>query len=256
MKSIAASAARIAAFALVALAGSAAQAQSMKTPATSAFTWTSVYVGVHGGYSSADIDWTSNYPFGNPATRPTAFDSGDAVGGAQVGYMIQRGNWVFGSELSLTSGYDRDIKRGVDLYGGVTAGTMTAKVDYLVMMATRIGYSWANSLAYAKIGTAGASIRTSSDDNFPAPDFLSSSKHFYTGWVFGVGFEQEIMPNLMLGIEYNYVTLDGSSTVGIRGDDGSSIGQYRSNVDLASHSVLARFSYKMDTPALATLLPF
>lgn len=255
MKAIAAFGTQFVACIVLALVGSAAKAQDLKSPPVTVFNWTSVYIGAHAGYGSADLDWRSNYPFGNAANRPTNFDNGDAVGGAQVGYMIQRGNWVLGGELSLTTGFDRDTKRDVDLWSGSAVGTMSARVDYLVMMSTRIGYAWGNMLGYVKIGTAGASVRLSTDDNVPG-DFLSTSKHFYTGWVFGAGVDYEIIPNLLLGVEYNFVTLDGKASTNIVTESGGLIGRYRSRVDLDSHSVLARLSYKMDTPALATLLPF
>jgi opacity protein-like surface antigen len=164
--------------------------------------------------------------------------------------MVQRGNWVFGGELSLSSGFDTDIKRDVDLYFGSGVGAMSARMSYLVMSSTRVGYSWGNVLSYAKVGTAGAVIKLETDDNVPT-DWTSRSRHFYTGWVFGAGVDYQIMPNLLLGIEYNYVTLDGKAWTQISNGD-----NFRSRIDLDSHSVLARLSYKMDAPALATLMPF
>ncbi len=245
---------------VLALGGAAVQAQDLKEAPGALYNWTSVYVGLHGGYASGDIDWRSDYPFGSAANRPTGFDVGAGIWGTQIGYMVQRGNWVFGGELSLSSGFDTDIKRDVDLWGGSNSGTMSARMNYLVMSSSRVGYSWGNVLGYAKIGTAGASIALSTDDNFGAgvgANWLSRSRHFYTGWVLGAGMEYPILPNLMLGVEYNYVTLDGKASADIvQVSNGALIGRYRSHIDLDSHSVLARLNYKMDAPALATLLPF
>ena len=227
------------------------QAQSLEEIPRPLYSWTSVYLGIHGGYGSADLDWKSNYPlYGGTGERPTGFDVGAGIWGTQIGYMVQRGNWVFGGELSLSSGFDTDIKRDVDLYFGSGVGTMSARMSYLVMSSTRVGYSWGNVLGYAKIGAAGAVVALETDDNVP-PDWTSRNRHFYTGWVFGAGVDYQIMPNLLLGIEYNYVTLDGKAWTQI-----SNGGSFRSRIDLDSHSVLARLSYKMEAPALATLMPF
>ncbi len=236
---------------VLSIGGAAVQAQDLKEAPGALYNWTSVYVGVHGGYASGDLDWRSNYPlYGSTTERPTGFDVGAGIWGTQIGYMVQRGNWVFGGELSLSSGFDKDIKQGVDLYGGNDVGTMSARMSYLVMSSTRVGYSWGNVLGYAKVGMAGAMISLKTDDNVPT-DWLSRSRHFYTGWVFGAGFDYQIMPNLLLGVEYNYVTLDGSASTQISNGD-----SFRSRIDLDSHSVLARLNYKMDAPVLATLLPF
>ena len=216
-----------------------------------AVNWTSVYVGLHGGYSSADVDWRSNYPFSSLA-RPTDFDAGSQIWGTQIGYMIQRGNWVFGGELALSGGFDRDVKTGVDLYAGILAGTMSVDVSYMLQSTARLGYAWGNVLGYVKAGTAAARVGLKTDDNVPFPEYLSSSTRLYTGWVLGAGFEYEIVPNLMLGVEYSYVTLDGRVSAAINPVPIS----FRSRIDLESHSILARVNYKMDAPALATLLPF
>lgn len=235
-----------------ALGGATVQAQDLKEAPGTLYNWTSVYVGLHGGYSSADLDWRSNYPYGSAANRPTGFDVGAGIWGTQIGYMVQRGNWVFGGELSLSDGFDTDIKRDVDLWSGMAVGTMSARMSYLVTSSSRVGYSWGNVLGYVKAGTAGAMIALTTDDNVPSPVFTSASRHWYTGWVLGAGMEYQIAPNLMLGVEYNYVTLDGKVSMDIVGASST----YRSRIDLDSHSVLARLNYKMDAPALATLLPF
>ena len=251
MQAIRAFGALFATWGVLALGGATVQARDLKEAPGALYNWTSVYVGVHGGYASGDLDWKSNYPlYGSTAERPSGFDVGSGIWGTQIGYMVQRGNWVFGGELSLSSGFDRDIEQDVDLFGGLNVGTMSARMSYLVMSSSRVGYSWGNVLGYAKVGTAGASITLATDDNVPG-DWVSRSRHFYTGWVIGAGVEYQIMPNLLLGVEYNYVTLDGSASTRINNGD-----SFRSRIDLDSHSVLARLSYKMDAPALATLMPF
>jgi len=236
------------------LAGSPAQAENIKGLPGTVFNWTSVYVGVHGGYSSADLDWRSNYPY-SISDRPTAFDNGDAIGGAQIGYMIQRGRWVFGGEISASGGFDTDTKTGVDLYNGNMVGTMSARLSTLFVSTTRVGYTFGNVLGYVKGGTALGLVTLTTDDNVPG-DWLSRSHHWYSGWVLGAGVDYEIMPNLLLGNEYSYVTIDGKAATRIVTESGGFVDSYRSRVDLDMHSIVARLNYKFDAPVLATLLPF
>lgn len=242
------------AFSALVFGVSVAQAQDLKGSPETVFNWTSVYLGLQGGYGSADLDWKSNYPYASTGL-PTSFDNGNGIWGGQIGYMVQRGNWVFGSEISFLSGFDDDTERDVNLYLGDFSGTMTARVGTLVLSTMRVGYAWGNTLGYVKGGMAMGLVTLSTDDNVPT-DYLSRSRHWYSGWTFGAGVEYQIMPNLLLGVEYNYVTLDGKARTDVVSESGSYEGTFRSRVDLDSHSVMGRLSYKMDAPALATLLPF
>jgi opacity protein-like surface antigen len=123
------------------------------------------------------------------------------------------------------------------------------------MSTTRVGYTFGNVLGYVKGGTALGLVTLATDDNVPG-DWLSRSHHWYSGWVLGAGVEYEIVPNLLFGIEYNYVTIDGKAATRIVDEAGGLIGSFRSRVDLDTHSIVARLNYKIDAPVLATLLPF
>ena len=233
---------------------SVAQAQDLKGDPGTVFNWTSVYLGLQGGYGSADVDWRSNYPYATTGL-PTSFDNGTGLWGAQIGYMVQRGNWVLGSEISFLSGFEEETERDVNLYFGDFSGTMTARLGTLVLSTIRVGYAWGNVLGYVKGGTALGLVTLSTDDNVPG-DYLSRSHHWYSGWTLGAGVEYQIMPNLLVGVEYNYVTVDGKARTDIVTETGVYIDTFRSRVDLDSHSVMGRLSYKMDAPVLGTLLPF
>ena len=207
--------------------------------------WDGLYAGLHGGYGGADLNWTSNYPYPTPATpRPTAFDQSDAIWGGQLGVQLQRGNLVFGVEASLSGGFDRDDKGGVNLWApGV--GVMSARVNSLVLLTGRVGHSWGSTLGYLKAGYAAANIKLTTDDNVPG-DFISSSRQWYDGWVLGAGVEYLAMPNVVLGLEYNYGSVSGSANTSVTTMGGGFINTFRSNVDLDIHTLLARLSLKFD----------
>jgi outer membrane immunogenic protein len=188
------------------------------------------------------VNWRNNYPYGNALNRPGSFDFDSPIYGGQLGIQTQRGNWVFGLETSLSGTTDRERSRGIDLWAGNAVGDMTVRVDWLLMAVGRIGYAWGNTLGYVKGGYAGAEIRLETSDNVP-PIFTSASSKWHNGWTVGAGFEYLWFPNVTVGLEYNFVSLDGANrTTSIVGPGGT----FRSNADLDLHTVLARLNFKFD----------
>ncbi|WP_072385836.1 outer membrane beta-barrel protein [Hyphomicrobium sp. CS1BSMeth3] len=223
--------------------GSASDPGGIKQPS-----WSGAYVGLHAGYGWADVDWTSNYPFGNAAARPTQFDSNNTVLGGHVGAQLQFGPWVVGAEASLSSGYDRVIERNVDLYAGIMTGDMIARVDSLALLTGRLGYAWGNALFYGKAGYAGAAVQLKTHEHYPfGESWVSSSREWYKGWVLGSGIEYRLDSNLVFGIEYNFVHLSGSTAASILTENGGAlVNTFKSRVDVDAHTLQARLSMKLD----------
>src|SRR5437879_352414 len=71
--------------------------------APAGYNWSGFYLGAHVGWGTARKEWTQTFPttgasVGNRAT----FDADGIIGGGQVGYNWQTGNFVFGVEVDFS----------------------------------------------------------------------------------------------------------------------------------------------------------
>lgn len=216
----------------------------LDAPPDRPYVWSGVYGGVHAGYAWTDMDWDLDYPFG-AGTFSNSFDNSGAILGGHVGALHQYGHWVVGAEVSLSGGFESETRGGINLFGASTAGTLSTDIDVLLLITGRLGYAWDRSLIYVKGGYAGARIELATDDNVPG-DFISRTRDYYNGWTVGGGYEYMLMPNVILGLEYNYVDLSGDASATVTNLAGVPVSPTpaRSDIDLTIHSVMARLSFK------------
>jgi outer membrane immunogenic protein len=235
---------RVAASALISAAALAMGSANASEPTPRPFSWTGIYVGLHAGHAWADVDWALDYPFGNPPAS-SSFNNDGLIAGGQIGIQQQFGNWVLGGEVSISGGFSPNTIKGVNLFGGSTAGTLRTDIDWLLLATARVGYASGPWLGYVKGGYAGAMINLDTDDNVP-PDFVSSSGTWHNGWTIGGGVEYAIARGLVFGVEYNYVDLSRNITTNVINEvSGATVGQASSDVDTAIHTIMARLSVKL-----------
>lgn len=181
----------------VAVLGLATGAMAADLPATSAppapalvavppvFTWTGFYVGVNAGYG-----WVSG---GNDYYDPTfgyvrrGGDDGGFVGGGQIGYNYQIGNFVIGAETDLQ-------------YADLGNGDFGTSDDWFGTVRVRAGVAIDRALVYATGGFAYA------DET--------------GGWTIGGGVEYAFTNNLTGKVEGLYVNLNNDNGYRIAGATG------------------------------------
>jgi outer membrane immunogenic protein len=225
---------------------------SAKDDYVAPYTWTGLYVGAHVGYAWADVDWGLAYPFAAPPPS-SSFSNDGVIAGGQLGYQHQFGRWVVGGEVSLSSGFSRESKDGINLFGASTAGVLETDIDWMLLATARLGYAWDRWLGYVKGGYAGGMVSVHSDDNVP-PNYEVSSRKFHNGWTVGVGAEYMVKSGMTVGVEYNYVDLGRSLTNPVIDiTTGSQVGTAFSDVDTRVHSVMARLNFKFG-PAVGSPL--
>jgi outer membrane immunogenic protein len=164
-------------------------------PEVPLYSWSGLYIGVHGGYGWSDIDWTSG--------ATTVNDNGAGwFGGGQIGYNWQRGALVFGVEADISTGID----------GSNTCPTAAFScshdVNWLASVRGRVGVA-ANgnrTLYYATAGGAWADVDYSST----APGTTGFSDRQF-GWVVGGGIEHMLSPKLTARLEYLYYSFDSET---------------------------------------------
>src|SRR5262245_48343814 len=169
------------------------------------YNWTGPYIGVHVGWGSADKDWTQTSPAAF-ATNTASFTADGVIGGGQIGYNWQTGNFVFGVEVDVS---------GSDMNGSGTQ-TLTPSwrsntdINWLGTATGRLGYAWDRVLVYAKGGFAWAD-----EDHFqhftPAATGVATEvsriNNTHTGWVVGGGVEVALWENWTGKVEYNFIDL-------------------------------------------------
>ena len=150
-------------------------------------------------------DWTGFYVGGHVGGGWTGGDNGQSgfIGGGQVGFNYQVGQWVFGVEgqISATS-----IKESFN-FGMIHA---ESRLDWVSTFAGRAGYAFDRWLVYGKLGAAWAhGSGNVSIGGFPGVNgFVFSGSSTVSGWMLGVGTEYALRDNWSVKVEYNRMEFD------------------------------------------------
>ncbi|MEM9355209.1 MAG: outer membrane beta-barrel protein [Pseudomonadota bacterium] len=206
------------------------------------YTWTGVYLGVHGGQAfGGDAAWTFQDHLDADDNKDNASDRNgqncedvkndgcdvtiglddSAVFGGHIGVQRQFGRVVAGFELSYTA---------LDLEGTAQPNEFipntdidaddvhTTTVSDLFTVAAKLGYVLGNKgrwLVYGKAGVAIADVATEIDDAVPFNNGsrLGNGKddQNHIGFLAGLGVEYMLTRNIVVGAEYNFMTF-GSET--------------------------------------------
>lgn len=178
---------------------------AFSNPAAAAdnYNWSGLYLGAHGGYSWADIDYPGAAPAPSGPPRPSL--EGGLVGG-QLGYNFQTSNLVIGAEVDFSfSGSESTERDGNYL-------TQSYKIDSLGSIRGRLGYAFGSFLPFVTAGWAWGD--TSFNQTCPdgaqfghcrpaaAGQYSKTVSENVNGWVYGAGVETLIATNWSLRAEY------------------------------------------------------
>ena len=220
--------------------------------AAQSYNWSGFYAGLHAGVAWGDGNLSSsatcppitattqgyfcssnNLPSLPNAAAVGATGTGSASssafnGGAQLGYNIQSGAFVFGVEgdigtFGLKVNGAGSSKYPVNSFPVSTANTFTVttstEADWLGTVRGRLGYATSNLLIYVTGGLAFSDIKVSNSfsDNragggFAGATGASSASKLTTGWALGGGVEMALSRNWTLKGEYLYVDLGSVTT--------------------------------------------
>jgi outer membrane immunogenic protein len=239
--------------AIIALSAGAAFAADLPTRrapapapyvAVPVFTWTGFYVGVNAGYGFSDNNRDNHYG-STPYYGSTAYygsnDSGrdGFVGGGQIGYNYQIGQWVIGVEADAQFadlGRKNDYVYGTSTtYGyGYGYGHGNQGIDWFGTVRGRLGYAMDRVMIY---GTGGFAFGggDNNDNHYATTGYYYGNRDkTRTGWAAGGGVEYAFTPNLTGKIEGLFVNLErdrndyyGTTTTGY----GYGYGHGRNNED-------------------------
>ena len=141
----------------------------------SLYNWSGFYAGLNLGYEWGKVTNTGVNPSG-------------ILGGGQVGYNWQRGQFVFGAEADL-QGSSANNTFAPWKFSNPWFGTVRG----------RAGYAFNNILLYGTLGIAYGDLRG---------EFGGTAEtHVLAGWVGGAGAEVGMTPNWSVKVEYLYMDL-------------------------------------------------
>ena len=173
------------------------------------YDWSGLYLGGHigGGWidSSGTFTGTTGTPLDPTGTSYNLNNSG-FLGGLQLGYNFQMGNWVFGVGGDFSwIGASQDTATSGSLIAGSVIHSQE-ETNWLATLTGRVGYAWNNWLLYAKGGVGWidqtyGGYATSGGATVQVNDATDTR----TGWTVGGGVEWGFWRNWSAFLEYDYL---------------------------------------------------
>lgn len=204
------------------------KAPSQFTPVP-VFTWTGLYIGGHVGYGWSKMS-------GNGAFGPADANLKGFLGGGQIGYNYQLGQFVLGAEAEYSWA---DVKYDEPLF----AGTISVKNDYFITAAARLGYAFDRFLAYGKVGGAWTRDKWDGNDGIGGTATGTFNRN---GWLLGVGAEYALWNNWSAKLEYDYLMF-GSISPTLATTGGLTTTGTATDVKLNTQIIKAGLNYRFNT---------
>jgi outer membrane immunogenic protein len=185
-------------------------------PPPPAWSWAGYYAGVNLGYGWGSSNVTQDFISGATGavvgiSTGTVHPDG-VIGGGQVGYNWQFGNWVPGIEADIQGSGQRGslslVCATCSVVGPVTT-SLTEKLNWFGTVRGRLGWTVTpETMIYATGGLAYGEI----DDSCNISDGVNTTgfnlSKTSVGWAAGAGVESHLIGNWTWKIEYLFLTLD------------------------------------------------
>jgi len=216
------------------------------------FSWTGFYVGGNVGAKWGRFDETVTaapaFPAGTVAF-PTAESDTSAVGGGQIGYMWQAGQWVLGIEGDIDSARLRSsVTTGTGVPAPFLAGdTIGLRNDWQGSVRGRVGWAFDRVLIYATGGGSWANLKTTGTflPVGTTPGLTTSRDETLFGWTAGGGVDFAITGGWSIGGEYRFTRYDRDNTfaLGALPISATTTTPISTTTNLDTHEVTARLNY-------------
>ncbi len=189
------------------------------------YDWSGFYLGGQIGGAYGSVDWNYN---GTPISVEETTTS--FAGGAHAGVQKQWGRMVLGIDVAYTWA---DLERTAPA-PLLTNSTLTASANDILLVTGKVGYAFDNLLASVRAGWASATVEYATNLNGIV---ASSSSEREGGWTAALGIEYAVLPNVILGVEYDYIRINAGGT-------GAAPVRSVSDGGVDIQTVLARLSFK------------
>jgi outer membrane immunogenic protein len=213
------------------------------------YAWTGWYAGINFGIgfnANSTFDTLQRFTGGGTVPHPlqSAGDGSHILGGVQLGYNMQAGQWVYGLETDFDG---RSGRNSGGLREGPMSMNMTENDGWFGTTRLRAGWLYTNqALFYATGGVAYGSDGFNAAIVGPGPvhNFGFSSSKIATGWTAGGGVEWAMDAHWSVKAEYLYLHLSDTATKTIVFNSGQTGVFTGLNFD-NSHVVRVGLNYRM-----------
>lgn len=176
------------------------------SPPVRLYPWRGFYVGINGGYAWGDTGQTIISDGVNSANLG-AIDPSGFLGGGQVGYNAQFGNFVIGVEADIQAG---NVDGSLHLTDGNNTFTVSNELNWMATVRGRLGVTMDRVLVYGTGGVAWADM----DIGLAMNNVSRSWSDTGTGYVVGGGVEWMLQPNWTIKGEYLYADFGEAKLTG------------------------------------------
>jgi outer membrane immunogenic protein len=167
-----------------------------------AYNWTGFYAGVNAGYGSGKL--VDAFFDGNESDGSVSLKFDGAIVGAQAGFNLQSGTFVWGIEGDIQKTWMKGT-------GSFFSGDLVLdfEVPWFATLRGRAGVANGPALFYVTGGAAGMQWKAIA--NFDAVDPIKTPER-RMGWTVGAGYEAMLSPNWSWKTEYLYVRAKDKKT--------------------------------------------
>jgi outer membrane immunogenic protein len=202
--------------------------------------WTGFYIGAHAG-AAWQFAQNNQDPY-NDKTAPATTTNTGFIGGGQIGYNFQRGNFVYGLEADI-SGLSG---KGTGTINDFTGSTYSAsnQVRWLSTVRARLGLAVGDTMVYATAGVAFGGVKNNVTIN-PFNCCGSEGTRTYSesktraGLAVGGGVSHMWDRNWIVSLEGMFVDLGRSTAAGVIGSPGE-VPHRTKTTKFSNQAVIAR----------------
>ena len=174
------------------------------------FSWTGFYLGANIGGAWGRRNVTDSL-FGLSLSN-SVNNNGAFIGGGQLGYNYQFGNFVLGIEGDFDGVANTNTAANGVVGPGIGTILLTSNNRWITTLAARVGVANDTWLFYGKAGGGWVG-----SDNFTITNTVTgasitgSNTNTNSGWLVGAGIEWAFAPNWSVKIEYDYLGLNSQT---------------------------------------------
>lgn len=201
--------------------------------------WSGVYIGLHGGarWGSTDLTFPFVENFNTASGQNFSSSQNQGVFGGHIGANLQISRILIGAEAS----YDY-VGRGRAITGPVAAfpvDRFALDTKDLLTITGRIGFAHDKFLLYTKAGYANSFVEVSA---ISSTGVTARATERESGWIVGAGLETRLLSDILLGVEYNYLSLPSDRFSTLTGGTTGGL-PFHADIDVPHmHLVMARLS--------------
>jgi outer membrane immunogenic protein len=172
------------------------------------FSWNGFYVGLHAGLANGNTDSSLNFGHGDNHGSDFGLSWGyemtGALYGAQIGFLRQRDNLVFGVEGTFSGSSVQGSDAGCFVL--VVGVNCAREVNWMATVVGRAGIAYDRVLFYGLAGVAWADVESRVNIINPAFGNISGSST-HVGWTAGFGIEWALSDRVSVRAEYAHIDL-------------------------------------------------